>query len=139
MEALTDQDRDAHLERHNEPEYLVIQALFEMCHQKKASKVFCGQIASRINATLKLLGEEADLKPRAVGAKLKSLGLTTGRQGSLGRGIQLTSAVRERIHYLVQAYSLRPGSDPRFAGCSLCAKIFGGNGQSHPEPKERTT
>ena len=107
-----------------------------MCHQEKASRVLCGQIAERINATLKWEGEEAELEPRAVGEKLRSLGLTTGRQGSLGRGIQLTSAVRGKIHELARAYSLHPGSDPKFAGCSLCRETFGGNGQSQPGPNE---
>ena len=139
-EALREQDRDARLERDNEPSYLVVRALFEVCHEEKESaekapKVLCGHIAKRLNFALHGIGE-AELDPRAVGPILKSLGLTTGRLGSLGRGIKLTSAVRARVHELAQAYSLHPGSQARFAGCSLCTKIFGVNGQSQPEPNE---
>ena len=138
-EALAEQNRDAHLERQNEPECLVIWALFDMCHQENASKVFCGQIASRINATLKSLGEEADLKPRAVGAKLKTLGLKTGGLGNIGRGLKLTSAVRARIHELAQAYGMRPSSDPKPTICSLCMKTFGGPSQAQTKPSEDNT
>jgi hypothetical protein len=139
-EALREQDRDARLERHNEPAYLVVRALFEVCHEEKESaekapKVLCGHIAKRLNFALHGIGE-AELDPRAVGPILKSLGLTTGRLGNVGRGIKLTSAVRARVHELAQAYSLNPGSRARFAGCGLCTKIFGGNGQSQPEPNE---
>ena len=73
-----------------------------------------GQIASQVNACRKRIGEEADLKPRAVGSILKSLGLATDKVDSFGRGLQI--------------YNLRPTDTARVAGCSLCEEMMGTDG-----------
>ena len=91
-------------------------------------------VASRINVTRKQLGEEADLKPRKVGAILKSLRFKTKTMGSLGRGIELTKEHRERIHDLLKVYGLTNGAT---AECSLCKERFGANVQQKSQPQEQ--
>jgi len=140
VSALSDQEWDAATEKHDSPEGLVVGALFLLCHQEKVSKVFVGQLACVINNSRKLVGEEGDLKPRAVGAILKSLGLKTRKMGNLGRGIVFTDECRVRVHDLLQAYVMQP-SNELIAGCSTCKERFQPTIQPQNEtarPQERT-
>jgi hypothetical protein len=123
FDALEEQLREAVIEKADEPEALVAIALFSYCHDPEFSAVLTGQIASRVNENRRNTGEEADLKPRAVGAILKSLGLTTEKLSSFGRGLRLTTTVKRRIHQLLQSYNLTP-SEPRTGGCHLCEEIM---------------
>jgi hypothetical protein len=120
LDAILEQVRQAVVERAQEPEALVLRALFDYCHDKESSDVLVGQIASRVNACRKKIGEEADLKPRAVGSILKSLGLATDKIDSFGRGLRLSVQVKQRIHELLQSYDLVATDAARVAGCPLC-------------------
>jgi hypothetical protein len=120
LDAILEQVRQAVVERAQEPEALVLRALFDYCHDKESSDVLVGQIASRVNARRKKIGEEADLKPRAVGSILKSLGLSTDKIDSFGRGLRLSVQVKQRIHELLQSYDLVATDAARVAGCPLC-------------------
>jgi hypothetical protein len=120
-DALEEQFLQAEVERANEPEALVVTALFGYCHDEDSSTVLVGEIATWVNACRRNLGEEAALKPRAVGAILKSLGFTTGKVDSFGRGLRLTAEVQRKIHQLMQSYNLKSDpTDPRISGCVLC-------------------
>ena len=79
-------------------------------------------MASCVNSSLKQVGEEADLKPRAVGAILKSLGFATEKLDSFGRGIQLTHQVKRRIHQLQRSYDLK-AADAASRDCALCEEV----------------
>jgi hypothetical protein len=132
LAALVAQNRQATVERADEPEALVIRALFHYCHDEESSTVLVGQIASLVNASRKEIGEEADLKPRAVGSILKSLGLTTSKLDSFGRGLQLTAMVKRRIHQLSQAYGLKP-TEASIAECVLCEEMMRTDGTKSAE------
>lgn len=134
-DALEEQLRQAVIEKAAEPEALVIMALFSYCHQPETSTVLVGQVASLVNAERKRIGEEADLKPRAVGSILKSLGLTTDKLGSFGRGLRLTDTVKRRIHQLLQSYNLGT-NDSRTSGCVLCEEMMRTDG-AEPAKKGR--
>ena len=121
FDAAGEQLVQSELDKADEPEALVITALFTLCHNEVAA-VFVGELAGKVNACLKNVGEEGDLKPRAVGAILKSLGLATQKVNSLGRGIILTHAVKRRIHQLLRSYNLAP-SDSSTIGCVLCEEM----------------
>ena len=118
------------VERANEPEALVVIALFNYCHANDSSTVLVGQIATRVNACRRNIGEEADLKPRAVGAILKSLGFTTDKVDSFGRGLRLTVEVKRKIHQLLQSYNLT-WSDSRTGECPLCKEMMRTKGANH--------
>jgi len=107
----------AEVERTNEPEALVIIALFNYCHDQQCSTVLVGQIASIVNVHRRRVGEEADLKARGVGSILKSLGFVTDKIQSFGRGLLLTAPVKRRIHELLESYSLVATDAARVAGC----------------------
>jgi hypothetical protein len=107
-----------------EPEALVVSALFGYCHDEDSTSVLVGQIAFQVNAWRKRIGEEADLKPRLVGSILRSLGLATDKLDSFGRGLRLTAAVKRRIHQLEQIYDVTSTDRPRIEGCSLCEEMM---------------
>lgn len=121
--ALLIQEMSALVERSNEPEAKVVIALFDFCHEPDAGRVIVGQIAGWINRTCTRVGEDASLKPRAVGAIVKALGFVTEKVSAYGRGLRLTPEVRRRIHGLLRSYGLEP-SDPRTAGCRYCKETF---------------
>src|SRR5438445_13686157 len=119
------------------PRPLVITALFSYCHQRETSTVLVAQIASRVNACRKRIGEEADLKPRAVGSILKSLGLTTDKLDSFGRGLRLTVMAKRRIHQLLQSYNLAPTDSASVARCVLCREMMRTDGAGSAKSRVR--
>jgi hypothetical protein len=123
FDALVIQENNARADRPHEPEGQVALALFACSHEKGAEDILVGQLAGRINAARKQVGDEADLRPRAVGAILKSLGFVTDKLSSFGRGLCLTPQVRRRIHKLLRSYDLQP-AHPRTSGCAFCEEIF---------------
>jgi len=136
FDALQEQMYQAAAERAQEPEALVITALFSYCHQRETSTVLVGQIASWVNACRKRIGEEPDLKPRAVGSILKSLGLTTDKLDSFGRGLRLTVMVKRRIHQLLRSYNLTPADSACIRRCVLCEEMMRIDG-AEPAKKRR--
>jgi hypothetical protein len=124
FDAMVEQANQASVERAHEPEALVVSALFGYCHGEESTTVLVGQIASQVNLCRRRIGEEADLKPRAVGSILKSLGLATDKVDSFGRGLHLTVAVKRRIHQLLQIYNLKATDPARIAECVLCDEMM---------------
>ena len=120
LAAINEQYDQAVTDRTLEPEALVIKALCDFCHDKEFFQVLVGEIAFEVNEARQDLGEEADLKPRAIGPILRSLGLGTDKLNSFGRGVRLTGAVKRRIHQLVHIYNLEPS---RIDGCILCEEF----------------
>jgi hypothetical protein len=120
--ALEDHILQAEADRQHEPEALVIKSLSYFCHEEKSAAVLVGQLAGHVNESLKKSGEEGNLKPRAVGAILKSLGLRTEKVSSVGRGIRLSHPVEQRIHRLMQSYNFtcsRSNTDY----CGICEEM----------------
>jgi hypothetical protein len=133
MKAIRDQEQQIIVDRADEPEALVILALFGYCHDNELSTVLVGQIASWINARRKQVGEEATLTARAVGSILKSLGFTTDKLDRFGRGLRLTIAAKRRIHQLVHSYGIVSTSQAITGRCVLCKEMgthFGESGTS---------
>ena len=125
--AMADQERHAVIEKAHEPEALVITALFGYCHDKESSTVLVGQIASQVNVCRKRIGEEADLKPRAVGSILESLGLTTDSLNSFGRGLRFTVAVKRKFtsYYKFTSSRRRSGKRRRSPSVKPCSDAAG--------------
>ena len=83
------------------------------------------------------IGEEADLKPRAVGSILKSLGLTTDKLDSFGRELRLTAMVKRRIHQLLQSYNLTPADSACIRRCVLCQEMMRTDGAGSVKSRVR--
>ncbi len=103
---LREDDREARIERSLEPEWLVVEALFDLCHKYMECDyhIFVGGVSSHINKSLALRGEGISVTARSVGSVLKSLGIRTRRLGNLGRGLTFTSIVRKEIHELARRF-----------------------------------
>lgn len=59
------------------------------------------------------------MKNRAVGHKLRALGIATERLDAAGRGIPLLDAVRQRVHKLAGEYNV-PGPGNSQESCQYC-------------------
>jgi hypothetical protein len=134
---LTAIDEQSRIDRSLEPEWLVTEALFDICHEGLESgevpmEILVGGIAVHANQRLDSRGEDVRFGARKVGAVLQSLGLRTQPLGRLGRGLRLDLATRRQIHVL----ALHMGIDRRAIAsltalergqavprCSLCEEI----------------
>ena len=106
---LREYDREARIDRCLEPEWLVVEALFDLCHEgiaknRMISEILVGGVCFHINKSLASRGEGVRLKARSVGSLLKSLGIRTRRLGNLGRGLTFTSVVKAKIHELARRF-----------------------------------
>ena len=91
-------------------ECIIIEALLACCHQRR-SAAHVGEVTELANAILSREGEMFELKPRQVGAKLKTLGFRTMKLDSGGRGLYLLAENCRRIHELARSYGV-PSSQP---------------------------
>jgi len=128
---------ESQLERREQPEGLVIEALFAICHEQQSpywpsridNKVTVGEIAAAINKRQELRGDVQNFKARRIGAILSALGLRTQSLGNVGRGFTLSLSLRRQIHELARDFGftrrdllcLATDRD-RFGGrpCDLC-------------------
>jgi len=109
FEILQEYDREARIERSLEPEWLVVEALFDLCHKdmgfsRNNSDILVGGLSSHINESLAFRGEGVRVTARSVGSVLKSLGIRTRRLGNLGRGLTFTSVLKRKIHELARRF-----------------------------------
>jgi len=137
LRILGEHDDEARIERSLEPEWLVAEALFSVCHEGMekgylVSEIFVGGVAVEINRRLQTRSEEIRLKAKKVGLVLKSLGLRTILLGRMGRGLELTSVMKRKIHELAarlgidrRAISSLMGLESGYgsAPCALCEEF----------------
>ena len=121
-------------ERFLEPEWLVTLDLFELIHSMETSSlntscIFVGGISASINIRLDKAGEDLKFGARRVGATLKALGLRTERMGRMGRGLKMTSSLREQVHEIAHRLGINrrmiatmSGLESGYGGrpCGLC-------------------
>jgi hypothetical protein len=137
---LEQQDRDARIQRTLEPEWLVLEALFSLCHPRprhdglipKATGILVGGVADEVNQAMADRGEDVRLSAKKTGLILRALGFRTKSLGKLGRGLELTTVVREHVHRLSERFGLDRkmllsivGDEPVYGGemCALCEKF----------------
>jgi len=130
-------DEEARIERSLEPEWLVAECLFALAHEgiesgHLVSEILVGGVAASVNRELENQGEDLRLRARGAGTVLKTLGLRTNKLGRLGRGLKLTSSMKQKIHEIARQLgidrrsiaSLR-GLERGYGGaaCSLCEEF----------------
>ena len=134
LTVLREHDRDARIERCLEPEWLVVEALFDLSHQGAAtnrmiSDMLVGGVSAYVNKTMVSRGEDLRFSARGVGGVLKGLGIPTRRLGNLGRGFSFTSVVKRKIHELARQFGFDrrdlatlSGLEVGYGGtpCALC-------------------
>ncbi len=108
---LRDRDRDVRITRTLEPEWLVAEALFRICHLQvsgagRACNTLVGGVANDVNEFLHDRGEGFKLSARKIGAVLRSLGIMTMRLGNLGRGMVVDLSFLRKVHQLARDLGL---------------------------------
>jgi len=124
---LQDQDEEIRGERWTDLYSVVSEAALFLCHDGEKQSAYVGEVASVANIILKRRGETVELESRAVGEKLRWLGLSTTPRDSKGYKILLTDAVRRRIHELTRDFEV-PSVQDGVARCKHCAQINGAVG-----------
>lgn len=109
LEILREYDRESRADLCLEPEWLVVEAVFDLCHEgiannRMISEILVGGVCFHINKLLASRGEGVRLTARSVGSLLKSLGIRTRRLGNLGRGLTFTSVAKAKIHELARRF-----------------------------------
>jgi hypothetical protein len=104
-------DEDNRVARMLEPEWLVVEALFRICHEKypgggKVVEILAGSVASEIRSMLDDWCEEPKFSARKAGSVLSALGLKTERLGSHGRGFAVNVPFRRKLHHLARDFGL---------------------------------
>jgi hypothetical protein len=93
------------VDRFNEPEWVVMLALFRLCHVQPYD-VYVRNVTDEINRTRRETGETGCYSPKMVGHILnKSLGFSTRRRGD-GYRIALTLECGRKIHRQAKAMGL---------------------------------
>ena len=106
ISSLRQQDQEADEFRQEQPEWVVVEALFRLAHEKLGGDLLVQQIAMRANDILAERGDDRRFKPRRVGSILRSLGIKTERLGSWGRGICISPNHRRQVHRLAQSFRI---------------------------------
>jgi hypothetical protein len=119
------QDEERQSEHFGEPESFIAQSLLSCCHMG-FSVVTIGQVTKVAENLARSQGERFTLTPRAVGPKLRLLGLSTRDLGRSGYGLYLSRPVCDRIHEVARRYGLLPGDGT----CAVCQQKV-----EHPHAK----
>ena len=137
LKILRERNEESWIERSFEPEWLVAEALFTVCHEETEtggviSEILVGGVASHVNERLEAQGEDIRIGAKKAGLVLKSLGLRTIPLGRLGRGLQFTSDMKCKIHEIAsqlgidrRAIAPLTGLESGYGGvpCALCEKF----------------
>jgi hypothetical protein len=132
IQVLHEQNTDALLERSHDPTWWVVVTFLDRSHRMRG-ELCVGDFTELVNRRRRLAGEgERALKPRRVGAILKSLGIKTKRLGSWGRGFEFDPQLDRKAHALARDFGITRreitswmavksgyGGPP----CSLCAEF----------------
>jgi hypothetical protein len=104
--SLCQQDQEADAVRHEQPECVVVEALFKLAHEKPVGELFVQGIALRANNILIERGDGRSFTAKRVGIILRSLGIKTERLGSWGRGICINPHHQRQVHRLAHAFGI---------------------------------
>jgi hypothetical protein len=131
VKLLSGKNEHAEQELSWDPRVTVLEALFNLCHKSDMQSIYVGDVTSAANSILEHRGEMSQMTSRMVGSKLHVLGFTTTRLDSAGRGLQLKTEMRKRIHRVAWDYRVAfPGLDE--TQCDQCREILvqeeGGDG-----------
>lgn len=115
---LEGQNRQAQAEVGMNLNAILLDVLLSFCHQQDRTAIRVGEVADEANKALEQMDETIELSAKAVGGRLRSLGLYTQRIDALSRGLLLTDAMRNLIHKL--AWGCRAMQSRDGVGCKHC-------------------
>jgi hypothetical protein len=107
---------------------VIIEALLAFVHEAKADSIYVAEVAKAAEVILESRGEHQELEPRAIGPKLRTLGLNTEPRDREGIRLILTREVFRRVHELAYFYSV-PSVHDGSMRCDFCreGRLKGGN------------
>ena len=118
-------------DRFNEPEWVVMLALYSLCHVANGDS-YVHDLTEETNRILRQNGEPGRYSPKKVGQILnKSLAFPTRRRGE-GYRVELTLAIRRKIHSQAKAMGIKRADIVHWANvksglagepCSLCTEL----------------
>jgi hypothetical protein len=134
MEILKPHDDQAKVDRHGEPEWVVMIALYAKIHRTLniPTTLTAKQITVEVEAVLKNAGETYHLEPRKVGDILRSLRFPTQELGNQGRGLWMSKKLVRKIHTTAKDLGLCRAdifypevTESGFGGppCSVCEEV----------------
>lgn len=118
---LQDEDEESRAGRWGDLSCVAIEALLFFCHEGPRESVYVREVADTMNAILKGRGETLELEDRAVGDKLRSLGLPTKPRDSKGYKVMLLDGVRSQIHRLARELDV-PSLQDGVVRCRHCSQ-----------------
>ncbi len=99
LEIIKPHDAAARADRHGEPEWVVMAALYGRTHiHGPDNRLTVKELTLLVEADLARSGESYHLKPRKVGEILRSLGFPTQKLGCQGRGLRISKDLIRLIH-----------------------------------------
>jgi hypothetical protein len=131
VELVGPHDAQAKVDRHGEPEWVVMTALFGVIH-RATNTLTVQELTFTVEQVLANGGESYKLAPRKVGDILRSLGFSTQKLGNQGRGLRLSKDLIHSIHLtaknmgVCRADILYPEvSDGGYGGspCTVCEEV----------------
>ncbi len=97
--------RQASMERTFDRQMIAVGTMLRICHQRRG-EMTCKAINGEVSLYAAELGEHVRLSDRKLGAMLNNFGIHTKSLGNWGRGIELTPAVRRKVHELAARHGL---------------------------------
>ena len=85
---------------------VIVEALLAFIHEGKQDCIYVGELTEAAETILAGRGENRKLEPRAIGARLRVLGLITEPRDSRGVRLVLTGEVSGRVHELAFNFSV---------------------------------
>lgn len=119
LNALRTFDEETKVRNSETSEAVILESLLVFCHREVATAMV-HEIADTANARLEDSGENRKLTAKAVGAVLRSLGLTPHRRNA-GYEFLFTRDAKKRIHELAALFSVRMLAEP-IVGCQDCGR-----------------
>jgi hypothetical protein len=132
ISTLRQQDQEFDAVRYDQPESVVVEALFQLAHEKQGDEVFVQDIGAHANMILTERCDDRRFKARRVGAILHTLGINTERLGRWGRGIRIGPQHQRQVHRLAHTFGITRRDTSNWmavkggyggAPCQLCGEF----------------
>ena len=118
VQALLPQDDEIRRERTLEVDYVIVEVLLAMFHQRNQTAVRVTDLTKKVNLLLETRGEIWSYSAEEIGRQLAGLKIARKRDGS-GQKVKFDRDTSQCLHRWARAYDLLSGEHFR-AGCTDC-------------------
>jgi hypothetical protein len=101
-----------------DPRVAILESIWAPSHGSQRFR--SSEITDRTNAILRSRGESLEYSVREIGWKLRKMGFRTRRIDGSSRGLEFSSAVRDRVHEQARMFGLSLRTQPK---CRLCETL----------------